>query len=641
MAILIPSRPGASLSRGATRLYPALKTLPDTWTVRLRMRPEGCDDGPDFLLLHEGTLRAFLVRSLRQSKAQILSGGSLDTDASGLKGFVADQTFSAGTPLVLFHHELETLPQAPEGVAFLGASALKEIDLESRLLALGAIPLLRGWWDELLRSFAPESMIEPTHLMHDLFEAHEAPVAPLPRPAFLDLHQEHLTKRDLELSEEARRTVGDFQVRLITGVAGGGKTLILLHRAALLAKLFPKARILILTFNKALNSELQRRLQVIAPGSPIHCHSFYSWCGNSWKSQGRRTRISVFDKHAHIRDLAFGAFGAESPLVPHLEHELDWIHLSGFKEWEEYRNADRKGQGFRLTQAQREAIWEICLRWRTYLDRNSLGDFPHFSWRFLHALREGLEPTGTWDHILIDEAQFFSPTWYEILRKHIKPQGSLFLCADPSQGFLRHGLSWHAAGLEVRGRTDRIEKSYRTTRQILSMAWRFLSSHAVLEAEAVVPNTSAMKEGPHPEFLEAADLEGEVRKAAVSIGEHLQRGLTAGMILVLVAEGERRKFVRERLQKLTGAPVHFAEEPRSDAIRVCGLDAATGLEAPIVYVLGASHLLEAEGNPTLTEEERQELRDHNGRRLYMGFTRAGSQLFVGWSGKVPEELKAA
>jgi len=640
MAILIPSRPGLSLTRGATRLYAAFKSaLPDSWTVWHRMQTSQ-GSGPDFLLLQASTARAFLVRCLRQPKAQVLSGADLESDVAGLKEFVAGTMYSAGVPLILFHHELESLPAQPEGTLFLGASALKDLELEARLLSLGGLPLMQSWIADLRSAFSPESVISPTHLMGDLFEAHEDAVAKPPQPTFLDYRQEHLTKRDLELSEEARRTVGDFQVRLLTGVAGGGKTLILLHRATLLAKHFPKARILVLTFNKALNSELQRRLKEVGSNAEVHCHSFYSWCGKSWKGQEYRHPLSLHEKHDRIKEEAIEAFGAESPVVKHLEHELNWIHLAGFKEWGDYRDADRTGQGFRLTQTQRETVWDICLRWREYLDKNTLGDFPHFSWRFLHALRRGMEPSGTWDHILVDEAQFFAPTWFEILRKHIKPQGSLFLCADPSQGFLGHGLSWQTAGLEVRGRTDKLKLSYRTTRQILSMAWKFLSSHAQLDAEeSVVPDISSMRDGAPPELLEAKDFEGEVRLAAASITAHLRKGVSPRSILVLVADGEFKWMVQKKLAELTMTLVQFADEAAPDALRVCSLDAATGLEAPLVYLLGASHVLEAEGNPTLSAEELEDLRDRNGRRLYMGFTRAGVHLYIGWTGAVPRELQ--
>lgn len=48
--------------------------------------------------------------------------------------------------------------------------------------------------------------------------------------------------------------------RMIRGVAGSGKTLVLIHRARHLARLFPQWRILVLCFNKALSLELHRQI---------------------------------------------------------------------------------------------------------------------------------------------------------------------------------------------------------------------------------------------------------------------------------------------------------------------------------------------------------------------------------------------
>ena len=48
--------------------------------------------------------------------------------------------------------------------------------------------------------------------------------------------------------------------RMIRGVAGSGKTLVLIHRARHLARLFPQWRILVLCFNKALSLELNRQI---------------------------------------------------------------------------------------------------------------------------------------------------------------------------------------------------------------------------------------------------------------------------------------------------------------------------------------------------------------------------------------------
>ena len=56
--------------------------------------------------------------------------------------------------------------------------------------------------------------------------------------------------------------------------------------------------------------------------------------------------------------------------------------------------------------------------------------------------------------------------------------------------------------------------------------------------------------------------------------------------------------------------------------------AATGLERPIVFLLGLDSLAEEETNPTLTEEERAEAHHRHTRQIYVGLTRAMQRLVI-------------
>ena len=92
-------------------------------------------------------------------------------------------------------------------------------------------------------------------------------------------------------------------------------------------------------------------------------------------------------------------------------------------------------------------------------------------------LEAGLENPPYFPGVLLaaerfDEAQFFAPVWLELLRRALKRGGHFFLCADPTQGFLRRRLSWSDMGLEMRNRSRRLERPYRSTRAIL---FRFTS----------------------------------------------------------------------------------------------------------------------------------------------------------------------
>ncbi|MEM7599986.1 MAG: hypothetical protein AAF357_01065, partial [Verrucomicrobiota bacterium] len=80
-------------------------------------------------------------------------------------------------------------------------------------------------------------------------------------PLLLDYNQERCARLDLEGIIDLRERASDFQTRLVTGVAGCGKTLLLLHRAALLMQHFPNARVLLVSHNRPLIADLERKLQ--------------------------------------------------------------------------------------------------------------------------------------------------------------------------------------------------------------------------------------------------------------------------------------------------------------------------------------------------------------------------------------------
>jgi superfamily I DNA/RNA helicase len=61
---------------------------------------------------------------------------------------------------------------------------------------------------------------------------------------------------------------------------------------------------------------------------------------------------------------------------------------------------------------------------------------------------------------------------------------------------------------------------------------------------------------------------------------------------------------------------------------VCSLNAATGLESPVVFLCGLDGLLEKEGALGMARDEKSELVRDNTRRIYMAMTRAGRKLIV-------------
>lgn len=103
----------------------------------------------------------------------------------------------------------------------------------------------------LLRAFlAPETILQPPLSPAERRRQSRAQQLSL-LPQLLDYDQDHCAKLDLWLSDEGRDVAENFGLRLITGAAGTGKSVVLVHRAALLRQFHPQAKIAALTHNSA------------------------------------------------------------------------------------------------------------------------------------------------------------------------------------------------------------------------------------------------------------------------------------------------------------------------------------------------------------------------------------------------------
>ena len=127
------------------------------------------------------------------------------------------------------------------------------------------------------------------HLFPELRLGEPAPAPAAMPPETLPEVPDLLQVMDLQ-QEQVARTLGDGH-RVIHGVAGSGKTMILVHRARLLAREAEPARpVLVLCYNRALADRIEA---LIAPDEPLRARlqvrTFHGWCAEL----ARRHRIAV------------------------------------------------------------------------------------------------------------------------------------------------------------------------------------------------------------------------------------------------------------------------------------------------------------------------------------------------------------
>ena len=465
----------------------------------------------------------------------------------------------------------------------------------------------------------------------------------------LDYDQERVLKTDLDLPVEGQTLSQDLRIQLINGVSGGGKTLILLYRLRLLHTSFPAKRFLVLTHNSPLIKEIESRFEMLHPSRTdrIRWLTFSKLCYSLWhpSTQTWQRPLSIARREKLIHAVWKEQLEDTKITERMFADELGWFKDNGLSRRLEYLDADRRGRGFRLTEEQRERIFGAMQAYQDQLLRKSELDWWDVPRRLWHWMEEGTVHPTPYDVVMVDEAQFFAPVWFQIVQRMVRPgMGYLFLAADPTQGFLRRGESWKSvAGLEVRGRTHYLRQSYRTTKAILRCAWTFYRERMQDDAEDLaLPEWSGMQEGPAPLLVQFDTSQDERAWIADEIAQWVADGIPLDQLLVLHESWQGMDALLNLLNRRLGQG--SARDPKTagkgEWVRVTTINAGTGLESPIVFVAGISSLLEREEGLLLTSEDRADLTRENTHKLYMALTRAAQRLVVTYVGdRLPECLR--
>jgi hypothetical protein len=664
MATIYPNTPVGALPPEIVKIFRLLKRLPDDAYAVWQRLAIWSEIGPDFWV-RDRSGRALVIKvslATTQEARSARQGSFFDdtrpvfgmTEQAAIQQFLGtldtpESRFEAGQlpAVVVFPNvpsaDLRLIPtfEKTSQIVWAGRDDLASDRFAAWIESCLGAPLGQAQIDRLRAAFTPEVIVPATMTVRQ--PMHRDTSAKL-ADYLLSYDQERILKSDLDLSDEAQAVSTDVGLQLVNGVAGSGKSLLVIYRARLLRQFFPHKRILVLTHNRPLIRDLEARYhRLTGDDTLVEWRTFHGWCQAHWpvgervpRPVGERRRLPLIS-HAWQQHLADTAVSERM-----LQEELDWFKDRLLNTRQEYLAADRTGRGFRLTEAMRNRVYDAIAAYRRAMIDQKLvdwGDVPRQMWL---ALREGRAVPMPYEFVLVDEAQFFAPIWFEIIRQILKPTGHLFMVADPTQGFLKRGQSWLSSGLNVRGRTSRLEKCYRTTREILDFASRMYQLRLPSDDEALVaPHVQHMPAGVPPQIITLDSEQDEITQVLNEIRALHARGTPPEHILVVHAEWQGVERMLERLRREFGTAA--VANPKVLApgkhLRVCTLNAETGLESPIVFVMGTHRMCEAEQSVRLSADERAELIRDNTRKFYMAFTRAGQRLAITYVGDLPDAFR--
>ncbi len=666
MARLIPNKPVGNVSSETAKVLHALRRVPGEDLLVWIAMPLGSAWRPALMTIYrQASCHLIAVSAMSEAQVNTVLHGDLFAESKTvitpadlerqtrdqLQAFrqcalvAADAEYN-GARLPIF--PVVAFPNVPQALLdeLVRKGAISDCQLwgretirtETLLHRIGSAtvdrpPLPDAVLDALREKFTPEIGI-PDALVARVQEKPERSTGPKLTGFLLDLDQEFLAKEDLTFSSEADAALREMRLRLVTGVAGSGKSLILLYRAMLQAKLHPEARMLILTHNKPLNGELRERFRRLCPGSGAEWATFYQWCRNFAGAQWKI--IKPWEAETLLRDLATAHPALSRLPLNFLSEEIDWIRDQGLSTRDEYLTVARLGRKRPLQDEHRCAMFSLLEKYRAELDRGGLEDWAGAAAAVWQRVQRGLITPPVYDFVFIDEAQFFAPTWFHLVKRCVRPgTGQLFLAADPTQGFLKRRQSWSASGLDVRGQSARLHRCYRNTREILQFATTFYKSRLAPDEEEInLPepaDIARLTSGEAPRFLQVDSSQGERSRVANEIAAALLAGASPEHFLVLQSESALVAPFIQTLNNVVGRPIarDLKDSASSSAgVRVCSLNAATGLESPVVFFCGVDGLLEKEDALGVAGDERSELVRDNTRRIYMAMTRASRKLIV-------------
>ena len=470
-----------------------------------------------------------------------------------------------------------------------------------------------------------------------------------------------------------RRANGPMRV---SGGAGTGKTVIAVHRAVELAKRDKagglEPRILLTTYTRNLADDLRRQVAQLEPRLPFT--EKLSEPGVMVSGLDRVARMILQHAGAKISPIAQEVIGQPRGRVLTYPRENVWqevLTLMGNELPEGLRSADfleseyelivlpqrvttlkqylrvrRPGRGVALDRSKRAAVWKAMERYR---DRSADLGVTSFDEQLALAAawldqEAALGTPRPFRHVLVDEAQDLTPAHLQLLRALVEPgPDDLFLAEDSHQRIYGKKITLSHYGIQVRGRSRRLTRNYRTTRQNLDVAFGILDpgTYEDMEGQAEEHHYVSPRSGPEPLLLHATDRADELSKAAELLRVWLEQDRDSEdsapeTIAVLVRDRYQRDAVVNGLAQ-HGIEVRAVDREAAGRGRpvVMTMHRAKGLEFRKVLLFDVSK----NAIPRPLWDQQYSDTDHDDALLrersllYVAATRARDQLAISWSGE--------
>lgn len=451
-----------------------------------------------------------------------------------------------------------------------------------------------------------------------------------------------------------RRYNGPFR---LSGGAGTGKTVVLIHRTRGLAYRNPRSRIVLTTFTTNLACALRDSLtqldhrvpQVKVFGEPgVHVAGIDALVSTVIRSAGSGLASAMREVLGEERQAPLartsGARWREivestgTALPSELANETflaaEYAHVVlplRIADEVAYLRARRPGRGVALDRARRQAVWELISAYRAQSRIDGSLDFIEAA--AVAAAYLSQLPQRPADHVLVDEGQDLSPTHWQFLRALVGVHpDDMFIAEDSHQRIYGTRVVLGRYGIAIVGRSQRLTLNYRTTAQNLRYGMSLLEGGEYVDLEDQPETTGyrSVRTGPAP-VLEDAESNADELSAIV---RHVQSWLDDGdgpdTIAVLVPDRfHRDRVVTALTENGIDARAVDRDRPPTGRVPVMTMHRAKGTEfSKVVLTLGKASPAELARLESLHPSERADAELRARSLRYVAATRARDALVV-------------
>lgn len=450
----------------------------------------------------------------------------------------------------------------------------------------------------------------------------------------------------------------------LTGGAGTGKTVVLLHRARRLAKDNPEARIVLTTFTRALARMLSRDLKRLDAKLPLAnklgepgiyiagVDQLVAEVRRRWPKPFNAAAGQILGDDVEMRkpdgkvddvwesavSLHGDTLGPELGNRNFVEREyLNIVLRHGILERDNYLTASRAGSGHRLGRKQRMIVWKIIEQYR--LSQKIDGRVAFYELAAIAASMLRNDHFDLVDHLLVDEGQDLTTPQWQFLRGLVNEgPNDMFIAEDAHQRIYGRPVRMSHLDINIRGRSRRLRLNYRTTQETLDFALQALAGQTWETSEGTAEELTgyvSARRGPAPRMLESDTGAPHSSLIARVVGEWLDEGIEPPTIAVLARTRTEANDIARDLSR-NGIPAKFESAESVDSatsVVTMTMHQSKGQEFSRVVLHNLSDgVFPRKAKRGATEEEIQEIEQMDAALLYVAATRARDELVATYSG---------